>query len=1137
MATEAFISAVEQDGYDPIYLVELLGLGKWYATRDPGFSGLWKFGQGLIFGANVKFGEGLPTYETVLKRLQYDGVGSVSQQLDPAGFARTGSGQVNFLGQGLVNRELQPLLLENSPILIRMGFLGQPISDYMPIFYGNIEASRATLDAFTLDAVDDTLRNINPVPPVIGTDFLARSFTRDRAIPIILGDVEFVPLIKTVGGAEATLSFNVSIGATSLTFFEVDATFPPTGLVNIDAETVAYTSVGTALIGAQTFGILQLATPLTTAHFSGVKFSLVNFNHKYTLGFAGHNPRRIRGNTSAPTVKTEALDHRKIHTMSFTNEQDDTTLTISGSARGDNLFKNGNFNGLTTTYWTTGTGVWDSIIPATKFDPIFRGKTLVAQALQSNAYQEMAVVANNRHRLTFLVHNIDATFASIAVGTPTDATKYYTFDQISPSSDERLFDLTFVPDESTVRVTLLIDNTGNAGVENFVYFDQFDLYDLTTENPAVQLTELIQKHMPSIQVNEESMAEAESLWNFNGDRCAGIIQEPEEQQALLGRISQQFRAITYLDESSEQVFKVFDQSRQPVRNFTTRDISKGSLVVTKSPVDEIFTHFYVYYGRSPQVGTEGNLGGSGSFAGVVHCTPEGTNLTREEGLFVLCQNAKTRFRKEQALEIFGDFIPDRRTAENTLAYHVRRGTHQRYIAQFTTFLQGAWMTPWTFITVSHPLLPDEVNGSRFQILAKNINPNGCTVDLVCESINPFDFGAYIEHWEPPSRIKIVRFRESWEKVNALKLVDKLCNPYTEHWEQPVLQYSMNLNRWNSNPLYDTLQAAASIIPTGTTIYGHAFGLGAPPDTNGVMMFPTLYDAQDSGVVDSTRTRSIVSYLFATPPRRIPADVMINPPDVTVNALGTGGDAITLRPSKGEYLLITDIAPQGEFGSTAPDNIGQSRELTQIRYNHDLTFRILVNLSSKSYSMPIWCNDAAPIDVGFSNLTEFRNGISLWYDKAVDRFVVAVGNDNVSSLLDDDSVTSMTQRVVASALGSPSTGVWYDIVFTWQAATNTVGIQVNGGTRNTVVVVPEIDLVAGFGNQGASMVGGSFLSRGGVILANIAIPGGPYTTDNGEFRTTLNGKVGLWSWWSRLLTTAEAATLYNGGTPVILRQSA
>jgi hypothetical protein len=1155
--TNDFEAEKELPGHSPVFLVELNGLARFYGTREPGFTGKWLSGDGVIATVDptnaILCNDDQPTYETIIHKITNQGIGTVTFELDEQGFARTGDSSVSLINAGGLNLELEDQILENAVCRILLGFNGLPRRDYIVIFKGAISHSSVNFERLNLRLADDTMRNITPVPAQIGNDFRPRAFDQGKAFPILLGDVEDVPMIQLVGDAATTLGQQLLASHDELIYFNPTTRFPREGTVRVQDSTANYTvtydGLTTTVINSQVYGVLlNISTPGATAEV-GATVTLETPEREYLLGFAGHNIRRVRTNTggvpdSAHTfagnepIDFDGGDPRKISMVKFPTAAPDSEslqASIAGAARGLNLVVNGNFTTNVTTGWTVGNGAFDWHLPASTFDRVGRVRTLVSQTLQTDVRQDITVRTDVRHRLTFTARNVDLAFMALQVGTTTDATKYYEFSELTQTS-ENLFDLIFQPDEATLRITLIGDNGGSSGSEKTGYFDQIDLYEVTSENPAVQIKHLIDTHMKNIDVDEVSFDEAKTIWDNSRDRCAGIIQQTEEQQALLGRLAQQFRARTWFDEDGKQKIRVFDANRQVDRFMTKADVLKGSMTVERTPIEDVYTHYYVYYGRIPeQPVAEKALGGRQTFSGVAVATPQETSHPNVE-LKLLCESALNTFRQEKTLEVFADMVPDAQTACNLLDYLVRRGTHQRIKIKFTTWLRAVDLEVTDFIDLSHPL----INGSKvFEITKKDITPNGCEVRIEAEEIQNLLFGAFEETWEPLRlRVKERIHKEGWEPAPPptpaapTEFFGSIPNPHTEPWDADNVSADLfNTQTWvDGDPLYSGLIGSATFFPfmplfNGIPTAWHGIDQETfSPSRSGIQMNPYVRDRIHTTLA-STPSSSRSTGLRA---KRYCIDNDVNYPIIIRDDLGAERDSIQLRKGFSEFLWMLTGSVNNQ-----PNNNGHVLELgggdqpnqspaTFINTNKDFTLRIFVKLTDKNQHYPIWTT--------FSETTnEVEHPFGIWYNATSDRFMFAVGNDvpgvtfaggagnNLNA-----NVASMTQKVEANTFGSPSAGTWYQIMCTWDVSTTTAGIQINGGTLDTAVITPDFT---------------------GYIVDPGLIGGGPYTIDGypphrftsdgilGAQRVTLNGSISSWALWQKLLTAANGTTLYGAGTPV------
>lgn len=184
--------------------------------------------------------------------------------------------------------------------------------------------------------------------------------------------------------------------------------------------------------------------------------------------------------------------------------------------------------------------------------------------------------------------------------------------------------------------------------------------------------------------------------------------------------------------------------------------------------------------------------------------------------------------------------------------------------------------------------------------------------------------------------------------------------------------------------------------------------------------------------------------------------------------GTGkqGNAALFTLANSEYLSISD-------------NTALSMG------NRNVSFNVWVKMNSKPAG-----NASILAKWNYSGGTREYN---IGYDGTADRFQFSVTSDGTNGTLG---------QAVANNFGSPSTGVWYNIHASYNAATDTLSIAVNDGTPNTASYSAGIlDSTSQF-NLGAMNNGGDLWWDGYI------------------------DEVGI---WKRILTSTEITFLYNGGS--------
>jgi hypothetical protein len=248
-------------------------------------------------------------------------------------------------------------------------------------------------------------------------------------------------------------------------------------------------------------------------------------------------------------------------------------------------------------------------------------------------------------------------------------------------------------------------------------------------------------------------------------------------------------------------------------------------------------------------------------------------------------------------------------------------------------------------------------------------------------------------------------------------------------------------------------------------------------------------------------------------------------NVSNNQWGTNGDAFNLRPAFQEFIKIfggvaglqpeqnSVIAEGYEFSSDSISSIAK------VGMTHDLSFRIVVKLNNKNESYPIWVGyDENPF---LADITQVP--FAIWYDKTADRFAFGVSNNVPGAGSSSDTrIASLTQRVLANTLGSPSAGTFYQLLCTWSDATNTCTIKVNATAVDSNVITPDYAMDTAH----VGLIGAWSHSLTGAQFSTLTSADSDLTTT----RLTLDGSVGLFSWWARVVNSAEGDELWNAGTP-------
>jgi hypothetical protein len=1096
--TPQFATAKEAVGYSPIFLVEILGIGEVFATRDPNLIGPLVCGQGWVCGTGLVCGGNIPTYKTFLQQLSQDGIGKIVQELDGQGLARTGDSSVDILNGELYHQIVDTVNIENARIRVRLGFEGASFNDYIPIFTGVVDEWQANYEMMSLELLDDTVKNIIPLPPQLGSDFFPRSFTVGRAIPIILGDQSKVPVIQIIGDAAGTLGLPVLAGSTQINIFEVNEPFPSSGEITIQSaapEVIQYTSVKPVVISNQNFlqfDGLTRNSPL--GHNTSTPVVLSNFQYTYLIGFQNRGIRRVRLPNNQPTttftrrsipIDPSGGDDRRVDILEFATPNTDVTVTAAAADRGENLIKNGEGDADPGSlgHWT--------IVNANVAESFALGNENVIRIETNNGnndgeiFQDFTTVVGKQYRTTFTLRNLNAPFISVNLTNVNIGGTVFDFGPYAGTTEQG-YDLTWRALDTTTRLTLLVDS-GNPSREEG-YFDHIETYELDTENPATQIENLINRHMPTINADPVSFDEARLLYDADQSRLSGIIQEAETDQELLGRLAFQFRAKTFLDESGKQKLRVFDNSTPPIASITPRIVDKGSFSVTETSLDDVYTDIFVYFNRDPSAGAAGEtiaLGGRESFLGVVFATPEETNHSTDTALNFLCSQARDRFKFRRTLEVFADMIPDVKTAENLLSLICRRAVHRRFVARWTTYLNLVDIEVADVVRIQHPLLPPSANGVTYEITGKEISPNGCTTSWEAEEIRQRAFGSFTEHWEPPIVfVPQLIHAETWdipEEILNPPLAPPTpqlpCNPWIESWEPSTLIFSDPFEQW-----------LAGTALTRNLNWGFNMTSAGP-------FFDSGFNFDEQALYSNVKFESPFS------------------------------DSERQQDTPGRYLLDVSnsgrlVADEGVTALLTPNEVGTFPAMLFVDgenfFINEDRFNLFDTNNNFTYSIFVKLTEKPTRSMGITNGQILSGGsitdrvFDIWWDQPLDRFVVQLHSTIADATLGQTSFDNMSQRVVMNALGSPSIGTWYNILIKWEPGTNTLTARVNDASENSAVIAPEFSLQEAQIRQ----VGRASVFQTGLL--------GP---DAGH---TLRGGVTLMYMWSRTLSGAEITQVYGSG---------
>lgn len=408
-ATRAQISA----SYQPIWLVEILGANLAYSTARVYFSRQRVFGDGLLFGAGVKWGDYLPAYGLDLAQ---GGIGQARSELaDNYTHAQVGTLNIALLNQGGLLRTLDGIILDNAPIRIRLGFAGLGYDDYIELWGGVIDRLEDRLETVSLACLDNSLVKY----PTLSTPLSPQYFpatpqaNKSRNIPLLLGRNTDVETIQVSGAAQGTLAFAISSSATSLFLKEFGASFPTSGSINVGTETtITYaarsyiTNPTNGLTSLQLSGLVRSGTP--AAHSVGEAVILQTPNYDFLIGYRIGSLQAVRAGgvllTSGYSL-IEVQANAPVSVLRFTSlpALPVTVDVNAGAVSTTNLLVNGDFEAGTLSGWTVGAGA-TAAVGTTSPSPqegTYRASLQGAQNVYKDLYQDVATTSGADYILSF----------------------------------------------------------------------------------------------------------------------------------------------------------------------------------------------------------------------------------------------------------------------------------------------------------------------------------------------------------------------------------------------------------------------------------------------------------------------------------------------------------------------------------------------------------------------------------------------------------------------------------------------------------------------------------------------------------------------------------------------------------------
>ena len=180
-------------------------------------------------------------------------------------------------------------------------------------------------------------------------------------------------------------------------------------------------------------------------------------------------------------------------------------------------------------------------------------------------------------------------------------------------------------------------------------------------NPVTLMAAVFARFLPHLTLNQASVHAAEARrqsWVFGG-----YLPNPGRTDQLLVTMAQESWCTVYKDLDGVYQISADDPDVQPVLSLQAdRDVVRESLGLTWLPMDEVYTDFYLWYGRVTQATTTVP---AGQYAAVLYVTPD-ASISANPDLQPLCQQVAMSLRTRKRFDYYADLISDPPTADRLL---------------------------------------------------------------------------------------------------------------------------------------------------------------------------------------------------------------------------------------------------------------------------------------------------------------------------------------------------------------------------------------------------------------------------------------------------------------------------------------
>jgi len=288
-------------------------------------------------------------------------------------------------------------------------------------------------------------------------------------------------------------------------------------------------------------------------------------------------------------------------------------------------------------------------------------------------------------------------------------------------------------------------------------------------NPIEAIRDIWDTFLSHIPRDEASFNLAQT--QLNGWQFAAYLPAPGASLALLQRMARQCRCRLF--EGPGGVYKILyqDDLRTPVMEFTATGIQENSLTITREPIDNVYTDYYLYYGKKTNTSGQSRE----DFQAVAYATPEETTHP-SQGHSALCAGALAVYGRRRRFELFADMIRDVDTAHKLLSFFVNRHTRRRYDLTFRSRLNMAHVEIGDAIVIEHALLPDPLFPMSCEIHSVTYLMDSQQIQVRCRELKRLghlETWDYFNNYAEPSQ-----FFEPWDLSIAYTET-----PFFEDWDE------------------------------------------------------------------------------------------------------------------------------------------------------------------------------------------------------------------------------------------------------------------------------------------------------------------------------------------------------------------